>query len=165
MGGTANRKQTRIQRLCGWSKIICKTYNSILDSTFRLRPRVNIHSLMMSIPEPRKLTGYFMRRGRIPLIPYTMFQEEKIRKCCDNPFNLTNWSYEETNNHFVCRNGQDVTFRYMFKRTNRYGFTYDFNIHGSEGCSNYPLRALCTKAENGRHREVWVNIPREEQKE
>ena len=105
-----------------------------------------------------------MRRGRIPLIPYTMFQKEKTRKWRDDPFNLANWSYDETTDHFVCPNGQNVTFRYMSKRTDRYGFTRDFKVYESESCDDCPLRSLCTKAEKGRHRQVRVNISWEEQK-
>ena len=106
-----------------------------------------------------------MRRGRIPLVPYTVFQKEKTRKWRDHPFNLANWSYNETTDHFVCPNGQNVTFRYMSKRTDRYGFTRDFKVYVSESCDDCPLRSLCTKAEKGRHRQVRVNVSWEDQKE
>lgn len=47
-----------------------------------------------------------MRRGRIPLIPYTMFEKEKSRKWRNDPFNTANWSYDERSDRFVCPNGQ-----------------------------------------------------------
>ena len=106
-----------------------------------------------------------MRRGRIPLIPYTMFEKEKSRKWRNDPFNTANWSYDETADRFVCPNGQDVTFRYMSKRTDRYGFTRDFKVYESEGCDGCPFRSRCTKAEEGRHRQVHINTSWEEQKE
>lgn len=106
-----------------------------------------------------------MRRGRIPLIPYTMFEKEKSRKWRNDPFNTANWSYDERSDRFVCPNGQDVTFRYMSKRTDRYGFTRDFKVYESEGCDGCPFRSRCTKAKEGRHRQVHINTSWEEQKE
>lgn len=106
-----------------------------------------------------------MRRGSIPLTHYTMFEKEKSRKWRNNPFNTTNWSYDKTADSFVCPNGQDVTFRYMSKRTDRYAFTRDFKVYENEGCDGYSLRSSCTKVEEGRHRQICINNSWEEQKE
>ncbi len=77
-----------------------------------------------------------------------------VQIATEGQYTLANWSYDETTDHFVCPNGQNVTFRYMSKKTDRYGFTRDFKVYESEDCDDCLLRSLCTKAEKGRHRQV-----------
>lgn len=109
-------------------------------------------------------TDILERRGRQPLIPHTMYRKEQKKKWRDDPFNLANWAYDEKTDTFTCPDGRKLPFSHESHRTDRDGFARDFRVYACESCVDCPFRGQCTKAEEGRHRQVRVNGTWEEQK-
>ncbi|HEX6594726.1 MAG TPA: IS1182 family transposase [Bacillota bacterium] len=104
-------------------------------------------------------------RNRIPLITYNQYRKEKKKKHKNNAFHVDNWEYDEEENAFTCPNGKKVFFSHVSHRTDRYGFTREFNVYECEDCSGCPLRSLCTRAKEGNNRKVFRNEKWESQKE
>jgi len=109
-------------------------------------------------------TDILERRGRLPLVPHTMYRKEQKKKWREDPFNIANWAYDDETDTFTCPDGRRLPFSHESQRTDRNGFTRDFRVYECESCDGCPFRELCTKAEPGRHRQVSVNGAWEEQK-
>ncbi|WP_226037973.1 transposase, partial [Aquibacillus saliphilus] len=105
-----------------------------------------------------------INRERIPLITYNMYRKEKTKKYKQNPFNTTNWEYDEASDSFLCPNGKKVAFQYLSKRTGKDNFTRAFKVYECEDCSDCPLRSQCTKAKEGNNRKIYYNEKWEQQK-
>ncbi|WP_245175432.1 IS1182 family transposase [Exiguobacterium alkaliphilum] len=109
-------------------------------------------------------TDILERRGRVPLIPYTMYRKEQKKKWRENPFNISNWAYDRESDAFTCPDGRRLPFSHESRKTDRDGFVRESRMYLSEDCGGCPFRDLCTKAEEGSHRQVGVNVAWEEQK-
>ena len=104
-------------------------------------------------------------RDCTPLITYNQYRKENQRKYKNDPFNTKNWQYDEETDSFTCPNNRQLTFRYVSKRTDRYGFTRTFKVYECEDCSGCPLRSMCTTAKEGNNRRILYNQKWEQQKE
>ncbi|MFJ7734630.1 transposase, partial [Lysinibacillus sp. NPDC097231] len=105
------------------------------------------------------------KRERIPLITYNQYIKEQKKKYKEDLSKPDNWPYHEEDDTFICPNGQKITFQYVSKRTDDYGFTRTLKIYESEDCTDCPFRSSCTKAKEGNNRKVTINETWEEQKE
>ena len=103
-------------------------------------------------------------RASTPLITYNTYRKEKQKKYRNNPFNSSNWEYDEKEDAFMCPNGQKLPFRYVSNRKDSYGFTRTFKVYECVDCSNCPLREQCTKAKEGNNRTIRYNEKWEQQK-
>ncbi len=103
-------------------------------------------------------------RKRTPLITYNLYRKEKKKNYKENPFNISNWDYDQEDDSFTCPNGKKLTFRYTSNRTDKAGFQRTFKVYECEDCSGCPLRSKCTKAKEGKNRKVYYNKKWENQK-
>ena len=104
-------------------------------------------------------------RKRTPLITYNHYLNEQKKKFKKDPFQTSNWAYDETRDTFTCPNGKELTFQYESTRTDKTDFKRQFKIYECEDCTGCPLRSLCTKAKEGTNRKLMVNEKWEQQKE
>jgi len=105
------------------------------------------------------------KRKRMPLITYNHYLNEQKKKYKNNPFQTSNWAYDEEKDSYTCPNEKQLTFRYNATRTDKTGFQRQFKLYECEDCTDCPLRALCTKAQDGTNRKLMVNEKWEQQKE
>ena len=105
------------------------------------------------------------KRKCTPLITYNHYIKEQKQAFKKNPFHTSNWAYDEESDSYTCPNEQKITFRSHSTRTDRTGFQRQFKNYECEDCSDCPLRASCTKAQEGRNRTLAVNEKWEAQKE
>src|SRR5699024_9481446 len=96
-------------------------------------------------------------RHRIPLITYNQYRKEKKRKYKKDPFKTANWPYDKDTDSFLCPNNRRLYFAYTSNRRDKYGFKRTFKVYECEDCAECPLRALCTKAAEGRNRKLFYN--------
>ncbi|MFV0560348.1 MAG: IS1182 family transposase [Enterococcus sp.] len=92
-----------------------------------------------------------------PLITYGMYEKEQKKKYKNNPFQISNWDYDELSNQFTCPEGRKLSFRYNGIRNDKYGFKRQISYYECEDCSNCPVRSLCTKARDGVNRRIQKN--------
>ncbi|MFV0561415.1 MAG: transposase [Enterococcus sp.] len=92
-----------------------------------------------------------------PLITYGMYEKEQKKKYKNNPFQVSNWNYDEISNQFTCPEGRKLSFRYNGIRNDKYGFKRQISYYECEDCSNCPVRSLCTKARDGANRRIQKN--------
>lgn len=104
------------------------------------------------------------KRECIPLITYNHFLNEQKKKHKRDPFQTSNWTYDEETDTFTCPNEKKVTFQYHSNRTDKTGFERQFKVYECEDCTDCPLHALCTKAQEGRNRKLSINEKWEQQK-
>lgn len=90
----------------------------------------------------------------MPLITYNMDRKEKIKNYKQNPFNTTNWAYDEATVSFLCPNDKKAAFQYLSNLTGKDNFTRVFKVHECEDCL---LRSHCTKAKVGNKRKIYYN--------
>lgn len=105
------------------------------------------------------------KRKRTPLITYNHYLNEQRKKYKNDPFKTSNWAYDEEKGSYTCPNEKQLTFRYNATRTDNTGFQRQFKMYECEDCTGCPLRALCTKAQEGTNRKLMVNEKWEQQKE
>lgn len=98
---------------------------------------------------------------RIPLITYTMYQKELKKKYRTNPFNVTNWKYDELLDVYFCPLNCCLKFKNYSTRIDRYGFKRNLKLYECENCKNYPIRSSCTKAKSDKNRIIQKNYNRE----
>ncbi|WOV84007.1 IS1182 family transposase [Sporosarcina jeotgali] len=96
-------------------------------------------------------------RKRTPLITYNQYRKEKTKKYKEDPFNTMNWAYDEEADSYTCPNGRRLGFSHFSKRTDKYGFTREYKAYECDDCSDCPLRSLCTKAQEGNNRKLYIN--------
>lgn len=96
-------------------------------------------------------------RKRVPLITYNQYRKEQKKKWKEDPFNTANWAYDEQNDVYTCPNERKLEFSHFAKRTDKYDFTRHYKIYECEDCSDCPLRASCTKANEGNNRKIAIN--------
>ncbi|WP_270279981.1 transposase, partial [Vagococcus bubulae] len=58
---------------------------------------------------------------RIPLITYTMYQKELKKKYRTNPFNVSNWRYDELLDVYFCPLNRRLKFKRYSTRIDKYG--------------------------------------------
>ena len=104
-------------------------------------------------------------RKRIALITYNQYRKETAKKYKNDPFKISNWTYDEETDTYICPNEQKLSFRYESVRKDADGFERKFNVYECENCTGCPLREKCTKAKEGNHRKLMVNENWEQQKE
>lgn len=105
------------------------------------------------------------KRKRTPLITYGHYLNERKKKYKCDPFNTSNWAYDQASDTYRCPNQQQVIFRYHSVRTDKTGFQRQIKNYECEDCTGCPLRTLCTKAQEGTNRKLMVNEKWEQQKE
>jgi transposase len=105
------------------------------------------------------------KRKRTPLITYNQYRTGKKKKHKENAFHVDNWEYNEQEDTFLCPNSRKLWFSHYSKRTDRYGFTREFKVYECEDCSDCQFRDLCTKAQEGKNRTIYINEKWENQKE
>jgi len=103
-------------------------------------------------------------RGCTPLITYNQYRKEKKKKFKDDPFNTINWVYDEEADAYSCPNGRKLWFSHPSTRKDKYEFIRRFRVYECEDCSDCPLRAECTKANEGNNRKLYINETWENQK-
>ena len=104
------------------------------------------------------------KRERIPLITYGTYRKEQQKKFQQDPFQTSNWYYDEAEDTYTCPNGKKLTFEYDSTRRDHAGFERQFKVYQCEDCTNCPVRVLCTKAVEGIHRKMVVNLKWAQQK-
>ena len=98
------------------------------------------------------------------VIPYTMHRKEQKKEHKNNPFNTANWYYDEEEDYYICPNEKRLNYRYDSHTKDKYGYERRFSVYECEDCSNCPYRSACTKAKEGKNRQIRVNIHWEKQK-
>ncbi|PRO65688.1 hypothetical protein C6I21_09205 [Alkalicoccus urumqiensis] len=101
----------------------------------------------------------------IPLVTYSMFRNEKSRAFKKNAYHVQNWPYDEKTDQFTCPTNKQVTFQYVSKRKDKAGFERSFRVYECESCQECPVRSYCTKAAEGRNRQVRINTEWESHKQ
>lgn len=105
------------------------------------------------------------KRNRTPLITYGHYLNEQKKKYKNDPFKTSNWAYDEESDTYTCPNQQPVRFKYHSVRTDKTGFERTFKVYECEDCTGCPLRKNCTKAQEGKNRQLIINEKWEQQKE
>ncbi|MFD1736714.1 transposase, partial [Bacillus salitolerans] len=105
------------------------------------------------------------KRKRTPLITYGHYLNEQKKKYKNDPFKSSNWAYDEESDSYTCPNQQPVQFKYHSVRTDKTGFERTFKVYECEDCTGCPLRKNCTKAQEGKNRQLLINEKWEQQKE
>lgn len=105
------------------------------------------------------------KRKRTPLITYNHYVNEQKRKVKNDPFNTSNWAYDQASDSYTCPNEKQLTFQHHLTRTDKTGFERQFKIYECEDCEGCPFRSLCTKAKEGSNRKLMINEKWEQQKE
>lgn len=82
---------------------------------------------------------------KTPLITYSMYIKEKKRKYKNDPFNTTNWVYNELDDYYICPNNKELRFQGYRKRRDGQGYQKDFKQYQCEGCADCLLRSECMK--------------------
>ena len=103
-------------------------------------------------------------RKRVPLIKYTMYEREQKKKVKNDPFQPRNWHYDAEEDRYTCPNGQYLTFQRYATRKDKSGFERSFKVYECTNCTGCPFRADCTKAQEGKHRQLKMNERWEQQK-
>lgn len=101
---------------------------------------------------------------RISLITYNMYRKEGKKKFQQDPTKTSNWTYDEKTDSYICPNEKQLTYQYDASRKDRSDYIRTFKVYQCEDCSNCPIRSLCTKADEGTHRKLYVNTKWEQQK-
>lgn len=104
------------------------------------------------------------KRECIPLITYNHFLNEQKKKHKKDPFQTSNWTYDKETDTFICPNEKKIVFQYYSNRADKTGFERQFKVYECEDCTDCPFRSLCTKAQEGRNRELSINEKWEQQK-
>lgn len=94
---------------------------------------------------------------RIPLITYTMYQKELKKKYRTNPFNVSNWRYDELLDVYFCPLNRRLKFKRYSTRIDKYGFKRNLKLYECESCKNCPIRSSCTKAKSDKNRVIQKN--------
>ena len=94
---------------------------------------------------------------RIPLITYTMYQKELKKKYRMNPFNVSNWKYNELLDIYLCPFNRILKFKNYSTRVDTYGFKRNLKLYECESCDNCPIRSSCTKAKSNKNRIIQKN--------
>lgn len=94
---------------------------------------------------------------RIPLITYTMYQKELKKKYRMNPFNVSNWKYNELLDTYLCPFNRILKFKNYSTRVDTYGFKRNLKLYECESCDNCPIRSSCTKAKSNKNRIIQKN--------
>jgi transposase len=105
------------------------------------------------------------KRKRTPLITYGHYLNEQKKKYKNDPFKTSNWAYDEESDSYTCPHQQTVRFKYHSVRTDKTGFERTFKVYECEDCTGCPLRKNCTKAQEGKNRQLMINEKWEQQKE
>lgn len=95
--------------------------------------------------------------GKTPLITYGGYYKEQKKKTKANPFIVENWSYVEEQDLYICPAKRPVNFKRYSRRTDKSGFVRDLKIYECENCQGCPVRSSCTRAEEGKNRQIQVN--------
>ena len=103
-------------------------------------------------------------RKRVPLMKYTMYEREQKKKVKNDPFQPRNWHYDAEEDRYTCPNGQYLTFQRYATRKDKSGFERSFKVYECTNCTGCPFRADCTKAQEGKNRQLKMNERWEQQK-
>jgi len=103
-------------------------------------------------------------RKRVPLMKYTMYEREQKKKVKNDTFQPRNWHYDAEEDRYTCPNGQSLTFQRNATRKDKSGFERSFKVYECTNCTGCPFRAECTKAQEGKNRQLKMNERWEQQK-
>lgn len=104
-------------------------------------------------------------RERIPLITYNQYRKEQKKKTKTDPFQVSNWAYDEENDSYTCPNNKRIIFQRHTTRTDKAtGFERKYKVYESEDCTGCPFKAKCSKADEGKNRTLMINERWEQQK-
>ncbi len=76
----------------------------------------------------------FNNRQRTPLNTYSMYRKEKKKAYKNNPFNVSNWIFDQETDSFTCPNDKKLSFTYWLTRTDKSGFERKFKVYESKDC-------------------------------
>lgn len=94
------------------------------------------YDIYPNLTDTRTLIPFLDNRESTPLVTYNTYRKEKQKKYRNNPFNSSNWEYDEKEDAFTCPNGQKLPFRYISNRKDSYGFTRTFKFYECADCSD-----------------------------
>jgi len=100
---------------------------------------------------------YLEREGLIPLVKYSTFHKEGSKNWQQDISRIENWTYDETNDEWVCPNGQRLVFQYESKGKTAGSYRPQLRHYHSLSCEGCPLRIQCTKAKG--NRVICVSLP------
>jgi len=101
--------------------------------------------------------AYLDQENLTPVVKYATFHKERSRAWKADVSKLENWTYDETQDEWVCPNGQHLTFQYESKGKTASGYPTRLRHYRSPNCSECPLREKCTTRAG--NREIRVNLP------
>lgn len=84
------------------------------------------------------------------LVKYGTYHKEKSKKWQKDIGKIENWTYDETNDEWICTAGQKLRFRYESKEKKASGYEIRHRHYRSTSCEGCPLKAACTKAKGDR---------------
>lgn len=79
-------------------------------------------------------------------VKYQVFFQEQQPKYQADPFQTSNWFYNEEQDFYVCPMGQHLTYRNSKKVQSTTGYESDVKVYVAQNCNTCPLQGLCLKA-------------------
>lgn len=101
--------------------------------------------------------AYLAQQQVTALVKPTTFHREQSVAWRQDVSKLENWTYLETEDLWICPNGQRLTFQRESASKTESGYTTRLRFYRSPDCSGCPFKAQCTKAEG--NRELRVSMP------
>ena len=108
--------------------------------------------------------AYLEQENVSPLVKYAAFHQEQSQAWRNDVSRLENWTYDESQDEWVCPNGQHLTFQYESRSKTAGGYPIRLRHYRSPDCSGCPFREQCTKAAGNREIRVSMAFHRAKQK-
>ncbi|AKG37723.1 transposase [Paenibacillus durus ATCC 35681] len=100
--------------------------------------------------------AYLEKENCEALVKYNTFHRETSKSWKTDPGKLENWTYDEENDQWICRNGRKLGFVRESRSQLDSGYEVKLRVYRSENCEDCPLKSGCTKAKG--NREIRVSM-------
>ena len=89
-------------------------------------------------------------REQVGYIKPQNYEKSKKRKYKNNVYLRENMVYNETDDTYICPNGNLFIYSHTYNRKSRSGFISEISVYECHGCNECPLKLNCTRAKNNR---------------
>ena len=91
---------------------------------------------------------YLEENNQTPYIKPQNYEISKTRKYCNDEFRVENMEYNQEENCYICKNGQELKYIYTQTSKSSNGYEIKKEVYRNENCSGCPYREKCHKSKN-----------------
>lgn len=74
------------------------------------------------------------------------YEKSKTRKYKKDEFRVENMEYDEINDCYICKNGQELKYIYTQRNKSKNGYDIEKKVYRNESCEGCPYRKQCHKS-------------------